>query len=1140
MVLIHGLAGSGKTQLVRNLANSWPQKDCAFCWIDASSLGTLHRSFEAFATDLELPGPAHRFNAKAMHTAGSLQASIMEWRVVRDVKSFIENYTGRWLLIFDNYDIPEGKIREFFPKGNHGSIVVTTRNREVETETGGDSLHVESMEVAEAVELLEKVAALTGTTTDETQTLKESIVSGLLGCLPLAIAQAGSYIRNIIPRTLSTQQRLQRYKERYQTQESKMLEGEGGSLVAEYGKSVITTWDLSFEILVQDKPIAVELLMLFGFFHHADIPIALFETVYEAREKLYSEDGIDIKEEPYCWVGELFASQSDGQWDRSRFDTATGHLVSYSLLRATDEYNYSMHPLVHAWTRVCQHSKGVASLEARARLAMAMLAKTHNKKLDWLAAMRKKEHHARFHNHVDNCLRSCKKHTNLLQINSKPIMRAGTLLRLERLMDGEVLSHEARAQRLFARVLLLALVNGCRNDGFNNVSTLQALCAVLLELPNDWAEHADMLEYLTHIPMNLLPLAASTDYDVEHLQQHLSLLYARMLALKRLGRLKELYETLQDALSYADTHRETMAQTYYLSQRVALLTAGVSTFKTREVLLMINDYMPQCEDELGPSDSCTALLKLGKALCLYHLKEVSEAMQVTNSIFQNKHGLMATRDVRRQALTIRIELLVGEKKWSEVIESKKLLQEHYAQELGACHHVTLQEKRDVFRAQVEMESAEVKLSRPLVFGTDRSKALDETIIPGLELALAYKAFGKDEELQLLWEQIVEQTQLEPNRADLIQDYVLAFRIAAEASKQGNYGEYTSLLRQQAVRLELQGEKITQLGPRKTQLQRLKDLWDLLVHLEHTVRSSEKSGRTPSRIANDIYDFIKCAIPHAQPAMLFLVTHYFSWMLHQDITTRGTFIAPGIMHRLQRLNSEHFGATNILTWRAFASLLISYRLAGETEAAIEAEDDLISERIKEATSRPDAPAATTILEILLPQYTRREWYQEAVRIYKALIPEIVNLCDIAGDATREYLLPLFEVYAKQSLTEDAAEMLRTIVVVAEKAEDDAKKRVIIGHMMAVATQSLQTDQFGIASDILQWVFTYEPLFNDKYWKAESLRDLQFCAGKLGNAGLVLDYANRGNVLNVNFDAPALSHNLSDPVSSAELLKEIWPV
>ena len=461
-------------------------------------------------------------------------------------------------------------------------------------------------------------------------------------------------------------------------------------------------------------------------------------------------------------------------------------------------------------------------------------------------------------------------------------------------------------------------------------------------------------------------------------------------------------------------------------------------------------------------------------------------------------------------MTIRIALLVGEKKWSEVIESKKLLQEYYAQELSECHHVTLQEKRDVFRAQVEMESTELKLSRPRVFGTDRSKALDETILPGLELALAHKAFGNDEDIQLLWEQFLEQTHLEPNRADLFQDYVSAFRIAAEASKQGDCGGYTSLLRQQAVPLELQSEKIAQLGPRKKQLQRLKGLWDLLVDLERTVRSTEKSGRTPSRIANEIYDFVKDSTPHAQPPTLFLITHYLSWLLHLDITTRGTFITPRVMHLLQLLNSEHFGATNILTCRAFASLLISYRLAGETESAIAREDNLISERIEEAKSRPDTPAATTILEILLPQYTRRKWYQEAVRIYKALIPDLIDLCDLAHDATREYLLPLFEVYAKQSLTEEAADMLKSIVAIAQ-AKDDTKKRAIIWHMTAVATQSLQVNEYQMALDILQWILTYESLFGHESWKADRLRDLQLCAEKLGNAELAQDYANRGNDL-----------------------------
>ena len=105
----------------------------------------------------------------------------MDWAVVRDVKTFIEDYPGRWILVFDNYDVPEGYLRRFFPGGSRGHILVTTRNREVETETGGESLHVESMAVAEAVELLDKVSALPEEITEETQILKESIVRDLLG-----------------------------------------------------------------------------------------------------------------------------------------------------------------------------------------------------------------------------------------------------------------------------------------------------------------------------------------------------------------------------------------------------------------------------------------------------------------------------------------------------------------------------------------------------------------------------------------------------------------------------------------------------------------------------------------------------------------------------------------------------------------------------------------------------------------------------------------------------------------------------------------------------------------------------------------------------------------------------------------------
>ena len=75
------------------------------------------------------------------------------------------------------------------------------------------------------------------------------------------------------------------------------------------------------------------------------------------------------------------------------------------------------------------------------------------------------------------------------------------------------------------------------------------------------------------------------------------------------------------------------------------------------------------------------------------------------------------------------------------------------------------------------------------------------------------------------------------------------------------------------------------------------------------------------------------------------------------------------------------------------------------------------------------------------------------------------------------------------------------------EDDTKEKVVIRHMPAVAIESLQREQFQIALDVLQWIWNWgEPLFSDRGWMAERLRDFLSCAKYLGNAGVVLDYVN----------------------------------
>lgn len=150
------------------------------------------------------------------------------------------------------------------------------------------------MNEEEAIALFVKSAdlELRDQISDEWAELRE-IACQLLGSYPLAIAQGASYLRLGYMGDASVLSKLQRYKKQYASHEVAILKAEDGMKVREYGRSVITTWDMSFEVIVLNNPAAAELL-LFGFFHHSLITSDLFFRAFERRHKMLQADGIDL------------------------------------------------------------------------------------------------------------------------------------------------------------------------------------------------------------------------------------------------------------------------------------------------------------------------------------------------------------------------------------------------------------------------------------------------------------------------------------------------------------------------------------------------------------------------------------------------------------------------------------------------------------------------------------------------------------------------------------------------------------------------------------------------------------------------------------------------------------------------------
>ena len=130
---------------------------------------------------------------------------------------------------------------------------------------------------------------------------------------------------------------------------------------SEYDKTVYGTWDLSLEEIkkrasgksigiAQAAQAAILILQICAFYHHSNITRDIFQSAAEESRK-------------HCKVAEklpqavtlldytLLAVDNDGQWDDFIFGQGMGVLLSFSLIREQSCKEFSVHPLMHCWSR---------------------------------------------------------------------------------------------------------------------------------------------------------------------------------------------------------------------------------------------------------------------------------------------------------------------------------------------------------------------------------------------------------------------------------------------------------------------------------------------------------------------------------------------------------------------------------------------------------------------------------------------------------------------------------------------------------------------------------------------------------------------------------------------------------------------
>ncbi|MCJ1462094.1 hypothetical protein MMC07_000694 [Pseudocyphellaria aurata] len=362
--IIHGLGGSGKTQFCCKFAQDNRENFWGIFWIDASS------------------------DKSAKHTLSRIAKIAGVEPNERAAKSWLSSLEYPWLLLIDSADDSKISIDEYFPEGERGHILVTTRNpaHRVHGTVGSGSWKFERMETNDASDLLLKAAGEPSPWSLSTKKAASDIAN-TLGYLPLALVHAGRAIMN----ELCTLESYLSFYERswQQIRRARDFSGHGGD---DTNMNVYSSYEIIYQGLETAERTAakdaVELLKTFAFLHSENIRVDFLTKAainprleQEQREKeetierkmsgasrrktwkqilkdmgamvmvsIYKNRGPPVLPAMIRDVEALGSVDEDSLKDRLRL--ALKELTQMSLVTHHPRNDsYSIHPLVHTWAR---------------------------------------------------------------------------------------------------------------------------------------------------------------------------------------------------------------------------------------------------------------------------------------------------------------------------------------------------------------------------------------------------------------------------------------------------------------------------------------------------------------------------------------------------------------------------------------------------------------------------------------------------------------------------------------------------------------------------------------------------------------------------------------------------------------------
>ena len=339
---ITGLGGVGKTQIALELAYQVRDKkpECSIFWIPATSVEKIEQAYMAIGERLGLQ---------------DVTPADVKMRVKAHLSS---EKAGPWLLIIDNADdldiwVTSGSsspaLKTYIPQSKYGFVLFTTRNGQLATKlVGPDVIDILQMDDEMATDLL-RASLIRKSLVNDHQTITRLLRQ--LGCLPLAIIQAASYINE-------TRISIATYLSLLERQENEVVEllsedFEDEWRYAESTNPVAVTWLISFHQIQRSNPLAADYLSFISCIDPRDIP-----------QSLLPPDVSQVKQQK-----------------------ALGLLKAYSFVTGqADDQTLSLHRLVHVATRNWLRSERILekwTVDTAERLRDIFPSSAHENRILW-------------------------------------------------------------------------------------------------------------------------------------------------------------------------------------------------------------------------------------------------------------------------------------------------------------------------------------------------------------------------------------------------------------------------------------------------------------------------------------------------------------------------------------------------------------------------------------------------------------------------------------------------------------------------------------------------------------------------------------------------------------------------------------